>query len=107
MGVPPIKTQGVLHKDTADSPVIPAQLYRGSYNWSKQSVRARILREILFLQPSFKAGGRKQLFSLAKARLRLSQRRSLNTLSIKTPNITQTFQALPDIIVGSFLIVGA
>ena len=99
-------TQGVLHKDIADSPV-RFQLYRGSYNWSKQSVHTKILRKILFPQPSFKAGGWKQLFSLTKAKQRLSKMRSLNTLSIKTTNTINTFQALPDIIVGSFLIVGA
>ena len=72
MGVLATKIQGVLHKDTADSPVRPVQLYRWSYNWSNQSVRTRILRKILFPQASFKAGGQKQLFGLAKAMLRLS-----------------------------------
>ncbi len=99
-------TQGVLHKGIADSPV-RFQLYRGLYNWSKQGVYAKILRKILFTQPSLKAGGQKHLFGLAKAKQRLSKMWSLNTLSIKTTNTTNTFQALPDIIVGSFLIVGA
>ena len=89
------KPQGLLHKDTADSPV-RFQLNRGSYNWSKQSVCAKIQRKILFPQPSLKAGGRKHLFGLAKAKQRLSKRQSLNALSIKTPNTTNTFQALTE-----------
>ena len=96
------KTQGVLHKDTTDS----LNCTEGHIT-AKQSVRAKILRKILLPQPSLKAGGWVQLFGLAKCKQRLSKRRSLNTLSIKTPNTTNTFQALSDIVVGSFLIVGA